>query len=104
MNSRHLASKPGGTTVVESYWLPIAGLILGLRPFLGGAGAERWAVAIAPLIPYAIKGAIWYQGESNAGKPIEYRALYAAKEGGRDRSCAAPAAGAAPAAAWTPNR
>ena len=34
--------------------LPIAGLILGLRPFLGGAGAERWAVAIAPLLPYAL--------------------------------------------------
>ena len=34
--------------------LPIAGLILGLRPFLGGAGAERWAVAIAPLIPYLL--------------------------------------------------
>jgi len=33
---------------------------------------------IQPLLPYAIKGAIWYQGESNAGKPIEYRALYAA--------------------------
>src|SRR5437868_1762695 len=32
--------------------LPIAGLILSLRPFLGGAGAERWAVAIAPMIPY----------------------------------------------------
>ena len=32
--------------------LPIAGLILALRPFLGGAGAERWAVAIAPLLPY----------------------------------------------------
>src|SRR5262249_22786501 len=32
---------------------------------------------IAPLLPYAIKGAIWYQGESNAGKPIEYRTLYA---------------------------
>jgi len=32
--------------------LPIAGLILGLRPILGGAAAERWAVAIAPLIPY----------------------------------------------------
>lgn len=31
--------------------LPIAGLILGLRPFLGGAGAERWAVAIAPMLP-----------------------------------------------------
>src|SRR4029077_9413422 len=34
--------------------LPIAGLILTLRPFLGGAGAERWAVAIAPLLPYLL--------------------------------------------------
>src|SRR5580765_4678503 len=34
--------------------LPIAGLILSLRPFLGGAGAERWAVAIAPLLPYLL--------------------------------------------------
>jgi hypothetical protein len=34
--------------------LPIAGLILLLRPFLGGAGAERWAVAIAPLLPYLV--------------------------------------------------
>jgi sialate O-acetylesterase len=32
---------------------------------------------IAPLLPFAVKGAIWYQGESNAGKPIEYRTLYA---------------------------
>ncbi len=28
---------------------------------------------IAPLIPYAIKGAIWYQGESNAGRAALYR-------------------------------
>jgi sialate O-acetylesterase len=28
---------------------------------------------IAPLIPYAIKGAIWYQGESNSDIPAEYR-------------------------------
>lgn len=34
--------------------LPIAALILGLRPFLGGAGAERWAVGIAPLLPYLL--------------------------------------------------
>ncbi|HET9599423.1 MAG TPA: hypothetical protein VFP65_27865, partial [Anaeromyxobacteraceae bacterium] len=34
--------------------LPIAGLILSLRPFLGGAGAEKWAVAIAPLLPYVL--------------------------------------------------
>lgn len=31
---------------------------------------------IAPLIPYAIKGAIWYQGESNSPKPFEYRTLF----------------------------
>jgi hypothetical protein len=34
--------------------LPIAGLILALRPILGGAGAERWAVAIAPMLPYLL--------------------------------------------------
>ena len=34
--------------------LPLAGLILGLRPFLGGPGAERWAVAIAPMLPYLL--------------------------------------------------
>ena len=30
---------------------------------------------IAPIIPYAIKGAIWYQGESNAGRAYQYRTL-----------------------------
>ncbi len=30
---------------------------------------------IAPLIPYGIKGAIWYQGESNAGRAFQYRTL-----------------------------
>jgi sialate O-acetylesterase len=32
---------------------------------------------INPLIPYAIKGAIWYQGEANAGAPAQYRTLFA---------------------------
>jgi sialate O-acetylesterase len=31
---------------------------------------------IAPLLPYAIKGAIWYQGESNAGRAYLYRKLF----------------------------
>lgn len=31
---------------------------------------------IAPLIPYGIRGAIWYQGESNAGNGHEYRTLF----------------------------
>jgi sialate O-acetylesterase len=45
---------------------------------------------IAPLVPYAVRGAIWYQGESNAGKAYEYRTLFPAmirdwrKQWGRD--------------------
>lgn len=30
---------------------------------------------INPLVPYAIRGAIWYQGESNAGRAAEYYSL-----------------------------
>lgn len=30
---------------------------------------------VAPLVPYAIKGAIWYQGESNASRAYQYRLL-----------------------------
>ncbi|WP_127139992.1 sialate O-acetylesterase [Flagellimonas marinaquae] len=33
---------------------------------------------IAPLIPYNLKGAIWYQGESNIGEPDQYRRLFPA--------------------------
>jgi sialate O-acetylesterase len=33
---------------------------------------------IAPLIPYGIQGAIWYQGESNAGRAYQYRKLFPA--------------------------
>ncbi|MEI7948162.1 MAG: sialate O-acetylesterase [bacterium] len=31
---------------------------------------------IAPLIPYAIRGVIWYQGENNGGRGMEYRELF----------------------------
>ena len=31
---------------------------------------------IAPLIPYGIKGVIWYQGENNATRAIQYRSLF----------------------------
>src|SRR6478672_11361318 len=53
---QHRLNPPIGANI---HWsrlvdLPIAGLILGLRPFLGGAGAERWAVAIAPMLPYLL--------------------------------------------------
>lgn len=31
---------------------------------------------INPIIPFAIKGAIWYQGENNAGRAMEYREAF----------------------------
>lgn len=46
--------------------------------------ASRWSrhhpsnlynAMVAPLIPYAIRGAIWYQGESNANRAYQYRTL-----------------------------
>jgi sialate O-acetylesterase len=33
---------------------------------------------IAPLVPFAIRGAIWYQGESNRPRAHQYRALFPA--------------------------
>jgi sialate O-acetylesterase len=38
---------------------------------------ELYNGMIAPLVPYAIQGAIWYQGESNAGRAYQYRSLFA---------------------------
>lgn len=40
--------------------------------------ASLYNAMIHPLLPFAIKGAIWYQGESNAGKAAEYRTLFPA--------------------------
>jgi sialate O-acetylesterase len=42
------------------------------------APANLFNGMIAPLIPYAIKGVIWYQGEANAGQATEYQALFGA--------------------------
>jgi sialate O-acetylesterase len=33
---------------------------------------------IAPLIPFAVRGAIWYQGEANVGAAYQYRTLFPA--------------------------
>ncbi len=40
--------------------------------------AGLYNAMIAPLIPYSIGGAIWYQGESNASRAYQYRKLFPA--------------------------
>ncbi len=39
--------------------------------------ANLYNAMIAPLLNYGIRGAIWYQGESNAGRAYQYRTLFA---------------------------
>jgi sialate O-acetylesterase len=41
-------------------------------------GASLYNGMIAPIVPFGIEGAIWYQGESNAGRAKEYRTLFPA--------------------------
>jgi sialate O-acetylesterase len=44
----------------------------------GLGGSDLYNGMIAPLVPYAIKGAIWYQGESNANRAAQYKVLFPA--------------------------
>ena len=53
------------------------------QPQAPGAGNQNnptvlYNAMLAPLFPYAVRGAIWYQGESNAGRAQQYRALFPA--------------------------
>jgi sialate O-acetylesterase len=47
----------------------------------GGVGPNSYPTLLFnamlnPLIPYTIKGALWYQGESNAGRAYQYRKAF----------------------------
>lgn len=44
-------------------------------PFTKGAWSTGYAAMIAPLTQLPIKGVLWYQGESNAGRAASYRRL-----------------------------
>lgn len=39
-------------------------------------GTTIYNAMIAPLVPFAIRGALWYQGESNAGRAYQYRQTF----------------------------
>ncbi|MFM8361017.1 MAG: sialate O-acetylesterase, partial [Verrucomicrobiota bacterium] len=53
------------------------------KPFTKGRPGQPWTPSelyhgmLHPLLPYAMRGAIWYQGESNAGRAWQYRSLFA---------------------------
>ncbi len=39
-------------------------------------GTAIYNAMIAPLLPYALKGVLWYQGEANAGRAYQYRLTF----------------------------
>lgn len=72
-----ISSNVGGTAAEE--W--ISGRELAANRALDGTftpqggSSQLYNAMIAPLAPYAIQGAIWYQGESNAGRAFHYQTL-----------------------------
>ena len=48
------------------------------KPGATGIPTEFFNGMIHPLIPFGIKGVVWYQGESNTGEPESYRDLFTA--------------------------
>jgi sialate O-acetylesterase len=76
----------GNDTIdLRGEWLYKVGLVF--RPFALGSGTfpqvlimqneptGLYNTMVAPLIKYKIKGILWYQGETNTGKPQEYQQL-----------------------------
>jgi sialate O-acetylesterase len=71
-----ISSNVGGTAVEQ--WMSKESIESNpdLKDMSKPQGASTlYNAMIAPLAPYAIKGAIWYQGESNASRAYQYRKL-----------------------------
>lgn len=45
------------------------------HPAERGGPTGLWNTMVNPLVPYPFKGLLWYQGEANAGRGIQYRTL-----------------------------
>ncbi|TDE15713.1 sialate O-acetylesterase [Dyadobacter psychrotolerans] len=43
---------------------------------MNNVGTTIYNAMIVPLIPFAIRGGLWYQGESNAGRAYQYRQAF----------------------------
>jgi sialate O-acetylesterase len=72
MSHEALASNPAyALEILDDYDKKVAA---GKKP--GWKPSELYNGMIYPLAPFAAKGAIWYQGESNAGRAAQYRTLF----------------------------
>ena len=69
------------TTSLEGEWKYKVGALmppLKGQSFFGYKPGGLFNAMLAPLLNYRIKGFLWYQGESNADRPVEYRSLFPA--------------------------
>ncbi len=74
-------SAAGQTIDLKGKWqykLGIAMDPLPAKTFIEWQPLGLYNEMIAPLLNYKIKGVIWYQGESNTEKPLEYQKLFPA--------------------------
>jgi sialate O-acetylesterase len=64
-----------GGTAIEG-WIPSEKLAdfkpADIGPSLFGKASQQYNAMVAPLEPMALRGVVWYQGESNAGRPATY--------------------------------
>ncbi|TAN19119.1 MAG: sialate O-acetylesterase [Chitinophagaceae bacterium] len=72
------------TVNLMGYWQYKVGEVFVPRRFFGGGGfgfspqnepTALYNAMVAPVIPYTIKGFVWYQGASNADHPENYEAM-----------------------------
>jgi len=79
-----LGLSSGGNISLTGPWSYIASTTLSSMPSnVPGAGGVQlqntptmlYNAMVAPLIPFGVKGAIWYQGEANAGRGEQYQTL-----------------------------
>jgi sialate O-acetylesterase len=85
MRLRKTGSKVGEGIALEGTWSTRSGVSM---TKLGAFPTQNWFhqnyptalynAMIAPLIPFGIRGAIWYQGESNRTRAAQYRRLFPA--------------------------
>ena len=64
---------------VGAEWLVHHGVQLPSQPSISmgiqNLSSVLWNGMLKPLAPYSLSGVVWYQGETNTGRPLEYEAL-----------------------------
>ena len=75
INNDVLKTTPEGKYYIEKYKEKIINTPPGINPRNHQSPSGLYNGMLSPLIPYGMRGAIWYQGESNTGEHYMYKNL-----------------------------